>query len=52
MNQEQQIQHRQCGGLPFKRTICSCETCKEYCKIMPGYTIWDDLVVIYHYVSL
>jgi len=49
---QQQIQQPvQCGGLPFERTYCSCNECREYCKLMPGYLILDDVIAIYHYLN-
>lgn len=29
--------------MPFARTMCNCEMCSYYCKIMPGYLIPADL---------
>lgn len=38
-------------GIHFKRTICSCKICRNNCKVIPGYLIWNDLISIYHYMN-
>jgi Fe-S-cluster containining protein len=45
----QLLQQQVDGGL--KRTFCSCEICKENCKIIPGYLIPNDLNAIYNFMN-
>jgi hypothetical protein len=35
----------------LKRNICSCEQCKSYCKTMPGYATYKDILNIYQYYN-
>ena len=52
LTQQQVVQTQpvQCGGL-FKRTICSCSICRDNCKIIPGYLIWNDFRDIYSFMN-
>lgn len=43
-------QHQQCGGV-LTRTICSCEICKQNCRVIPGYTLYEDIINIYYYIT-
>ena len=47
----QPVQQHQLGGLPFKRTICSCNICRTNCKTIPGYLLYDDLINMYFKVN-
>lgn len=51
MNQQHQTRLRACIGPPFKRTICACNVCKQNCKTIPGYTLFEDIVDIYYYIT-
>lgn len=50
MNHQQPLPLLQDIGL-FKRTECSCKICRENCKIIPGYLIWNDFAAIYQHMN-
>jgi Fe-S-cluster containining protein len=44
-------QPQQAIGQLFNRTECSCQMCKNNCKVIPGYLIWSDLREIYSFLN-